>query len=1020
MFLKYLDIYGFKSFADKTHVEFADGITALLGPNGCGKSNVVDAIKWVLAENRAKNLRADTMESVIFNGTDTRPPLNIAEVTLTISNENNLLPIDEPEVALKRRLYRSGESEYYINNRQVGPTEIRRLFMDTGVGKSAYSVMEQGKIDQILSSKPEDRRYLFEEAAGISRSKAECAEAERELERARQNMETIQAALSESKRNYETLKVQSEKTIKYRKIKEEIFNNELDIQLLKLKDFIQNQARQTQEKQEISEKRNQIQSEIDAILSTLTENNDKIKEFQAQLNELQQELIKIQAEKNGKSDMAKSLNLEANRIREKIGQLEVHKRAIEERIESLTEEIDEQEADLHDKTRQLEDVRKNIDTFKESIDTAANQITENAKKISESEAEIESLNDNRAEFQKQLESITEDIVTELDARLRDSGFSASASRKAKEELDVLIGKLKVFAEGRKNIFSDFSRIKGHSESENISFAEDAVSVMSEISSLVSKIEVAVSDYSKTTPSFIDEFLSPEGIITKKREIDRNISENLERIKTIRERIETFKKENANLSVKIEEYKETLSNLRVSEGQMSAQISAAKNSGELLKRNLASEQNSLRTTDEELFNETRRQDDVQEQIEDIQSVLSQIERRGSECAEKMSEIDIEIKQCSSSVSGKSELLEKKREEQRKCQAQFEQLTLNLVTNENDIKNIKQNFIETHSRDLMEFEERMYEINTSSAVLRESLSKLREEFKGLGQVNLMAPEEFAEQKERYEKLQENFDDTKNSMENLLRISEEIKSKSTEIFLTTYNQIKKNFHNMFRRLFGGGRGELKLSDPQNVLTSGIDIFAQPPGKKLENIALLSGGEKTMTAVALLFATYQVRPSPFCLLDEIDAALDDRNVTSFVQALRAFGKLSQYIVITHNKKTVMGVSTMLGVTMQESGVSKIIAMRSDVDIKTGAVIDEEDTFVDEDVEVDENAVVPPRPPKRIYNDDGTITDPVIVKHRKELKEAQRKAREEEKAAKEAEKARLAAQEQALVADSSSEEGDK
>ena len=246
MFLKSLDIFGFKSFADKTHVEFADGITALLGPNGCGKSNVVDAVKWVLAENKAKNLRADTMESVIFNGTETRPPLNIAEVTLTLANENGLLPLDDTEIALKRRLYRSGENEYYINNRQVGPTEVRRLFMDTGVGKAAYSVMEQGKIDQILSSKPEDRRYLFEEAAGISRSKAEVAEAERELERTRQNLAQIEVALAENKRSYETLKVQSEKTIKYRALKEDIFNFELDIQLLKLKDSVQNQARQTQ------------------------------------------------------------------------------------------------------------------------------------------------------------------------------------------------------------------------------------------------------------------------------------------------------------------------------------------------------------------------------------------------------------------------------------------------------------------------------------------------------------------------------------------------------------------------------------------------------------------------------------------------------------------------------------------------------------------------------------------------------------------------------------------------------
>ena len=205
MFLKSLDIHGFKSFADKTHIDFAEGITALLGPNGCGKSNVVDAIKWVLAENRSKNLRAEKMEDVIFNGTEKRPALNTAEVTLTLSNENGLLPLDDSEIAITRRLYRSGDQEYFINQRPAGPTEIRRLFMDTGVGKAAYSVMEQGKIDQVLSSKPEDRRYLFEEAAGISRSKAECAEAERELEKTRINMQQIEISLNEIKRKIEPI-----------------------------------------------------------------------------------------------------------------------------------------------------------------------------------------------------------------------------------------------------------------------------------------------------------------------------------------------------------------------------------------------------------------------------------------------------------------------------------------------------------------------------------------------------------------------------------------------------------------------------------------------------------------------------------------------------------------------------------------------------------------------------------------------------------------------------------------------
>lgn len=998
MFLKYLDIFGFKSFADKTHVEFADGITALLGPNGCGKSNVVDAIKWVLAENKAKNLRADTMESVIFNGTETRPPLNIAEVTLTISNENGLLPLEDSEVAIKRRLYRSGESEYYINNRQVGPTEIRRLFMDTGVGKAAYSVMEQGKIDQILSSKPEDRRYLFEEAAGISRSKAEVAEAERELERTRQNLAQIQIALSENKRSYETLKNQSEKTTQFRKLKEDIFNYELDIQLLKLKDFVQNQARATQSKEEIAEKRNAVQAEIDEILNTLTENSDKIKELQSKMGELQMELVKIQTEKTNKLDQQKILTEQARTIREKIGTLELKQRSIQERIDDINDEIGEQDADLHSKTKQLDDVKKNIESFTENIQSSQEQITENDEKTEAGEEEISSLDNERGQFQKDLESITEDIVTELDAKLKDSGFSSAASKKAKEELDGAVEKLKIYAEGRRNIFTDYAAYKGHTEKENETFAKDAIKALDEVTNLTVKIQESVDSYSKTVPDFIDDFLSPEGIITKKRSIDRMISENLQKIQSIRERIETYKAENAALSAKINEYRETLGKLRVSEAQMQQQIFNAKQTAEILKRNLASEQNSLKQNEEELYAEQRSQEDLGERIEDLQSALSVIEKRGQECAERMSEVDSEIKQRNTSDSGKKNALEKKREEQQKYQAQYEKLTLDLVTSENDIRNIKQNFQETHSRDLMEFEERMYKITTPSAVLREKLSESRKGLADLGQVNLMAVEQFAEQKERYEKLQSSFDDTNKSLENLLRVSEEIKSKSTELFVSTYNKIKKNFHNMFRRLFGGGRGELRLTDPQNVLTSGVDIYAEPPGKKLQNIALLSGGEKTMTAVALLFATYQVRPSPFCLLDEIDAALDDKNVGSLVQALMSFAKLSQYIVITHNKKTAAGAKTLLGVTMQESGVSKIVQFKFGTDLTKDSLdspLDKADDFVEEEVEPEKDVVIIPRPPKRIHNEDGTISDPVIEKHNRELKEAAKKAREEAKAAK-------------------------
>ncbi len=987
MFLKCLDIFGFKSFADRTHIEFADGITALLGPNGCGKSNVVDAVKWVLAENKAKNLRADTMESVIFNGTETRPPLNIAEVTLTIANENGLLPLEDSEIALKRRLYRSGESEYYINNRQVGPTEIRRLFMDTGVGKAAYSVMEQGKIDQILSSKPEDRRYLFEEAAGISRSKAECAEAERELERTRQNLAQIEVALIENKRSYETLKVQSEKTIKYRQFKDDIFNCELDIQLLRLKDFTQDKARQETTKKELEEKRTAVQKEIEEIQAALFENNDKIKDLQTKMNFLQVELAKVQTEKTNKLQRAQEYNLQANQIKEKIGILEVKQNSIQEKIDTFNEEIDEREADLHSKNRQLDSVKQNIESFTQNITSSSAKITENDTLAAKSADEIEELNRQIADYQKQLGEITEDIVKELDAKLKDSGYSSNAAKSAKEEVENSLAKLKIFAEGRKNIFSDYASITGHSESENEKLIQDAIKAFEEISSISVNIEEAVSKYEKAMPDFIEDFTSPEGIITKKRGIDSKILDINSQIEKINERIASYKSENGELVKKINEYRETLNQLRVTEASMAQAIFGVKQNVEILRRSLVSEQNNLRQNQEEFEQEQRRRDELNEQIIDVQSELAAIEHRGQKCADEMSEINSEIVRCNSSVSGTQNKLDKKQEEQRKIQSQYEKLAMDLVTSDNDIRNIKQNFIDTHSRDLMEFEERMYKITTSSAVLREKLAKSREELKALGSVNLMAPEEFGEQKERYEKLQASYDDTNKSLENLIRVSEEIKTKSTEMFLDTYNKIKKNFHNMFRRLFGGGRGELRLVDPQNVLTSGIDIYAEPPGKKLQNIALLSGGEKTMTAVALLFATYQVRPSPFCLLDEIDAALDDKNVSSFVTALRSFAKLSQYIVITHNKKTVMGASTMLGVTMQESGVSKVMTMRLDKEISAEPEESEKE-FIEEDVPPEENVYIPPRPAKRIHNPDGTITDPEIEKFRAEAKEAARKSK--------------------------------
>ncbi len=960
MFLKSLEVFGFKSFADRTRINFADGITALLGPNGCGKSNVVDAVKWVLGEQAAKTMRAEKMEDVIFNGTETRKPLNVAEVSLTIANDNGLLPLDVSEIAIKRRLYRSGESEYYINNTQVKLKDVRELFWDTGVGKAAYSVMEQGKIDQILSSKPEERRYLFEEAAGITRFKVKRAEAERKLERTEENMRQVEGILGEVKRSYDSLKIQADKTITFRSLKEEIFNFELDIQLLRLKGFTQDKSRKEEDLESITAKRDEARSEIDAINTSVAEHMDEVNAMQSSLIAMNQEIFGLAAEQRGKQEQVKLLTERQNEARTKISLLEGRKRTTGEQVENLRDEVDEQEAALHDIQKRLSDIAQNILSFEQNIALAGNRITENDRRSADYEKNIVALDEKRSELQKKLEAITEDIVTELDSRLKDAGYSVKEQKVCQEKVGQLIAQLKVLSSGKKALFSDFSVIDDHSQNDIKSFTQQAVDAFTEAEKMLLLLEEAFESYKKSSPMFLDEFLSPEGIITKKRHIDSDIQNNRDEVASIRSDIASLKAENTSLAVKIDEYRTTLEKLRISQAQMKTQIQSAEDQMRILKRELASQEAALRELENELYNEQKRFDELQDQIIDMEGEIASLEHKGRSLTKKLEELEHDISSRNKDVSGKQDLIQKKTAELGKYQVQLEKLHLDMATFETEIRNIKDNFRETHSRDLMEFEERMFVITVPPAELREKLAVSRQKLKDLGSVNLMAPEEFAETKERYDFLSAQLSDLVKARDDLKRITEEIRAESTELFLATYNKIKKNFHNMFRRLFGGGRAELRLVDPQNVLESGVEIYAQPPGKKLENIALLSGGEKTMTAISLLFATYMVRPSPFCLLDEIDAALDEQNVIRFVHTLREFANVSQYIVITHNKKTVTGAGTMLGVTMEESGVSKVITIRLENESGPAASLPDIEPFEEEEVEEEKDVFIPPHPPKR------------------------------------------------------------
>jgi len=926
MFLKRLTILGFKSFADRTEIEFSDGITALLGPNGCGKSNVVDAVKWVLGEHAIKSLRAEKMEDVIFNGTEARKPLNVAEVTLSIANESGLLPMDMPEIEIKRRLYRSGESEYFINGAHVRLKDIRELFWDTGIGKAAYSVMEQGKIDQLLSSKPEERRYLFEEAAGITRFKERGAEAERNLAKTEENVRQIELILNEVKRSHDNLKIQSEKTLKYRALRDEIFNYELDIQLLRLKNFKYEKDEQGETLKRRTADRDGIRAEMEAENKALETNMDEVNSMEARLVELQKNIYGLALEKNARENEIRLFNEQRSENKIKIGQNEEREKQAVQKIEELNNDAAGQDTVVGDLRKQCESIGENIRSFEENIQLAASHISENEKEVHRAEDEIHNIEKEITALEKDLAKITDDIVTELDAGLKKAGYSAAERRSAEEALRETLGRLRTVLGGRETLLRDLAAAadaSGIDAQEIKRIVENIANSLAEAAADAEKAEVLYQSYREHSPSFIDEFLAPQGIITKKRALDAQIRSAKDSIEERRQRTKTLRGENINLLAKIDEYRATLENLKVNRAQMNARAQSAEEQARLIRRELSGQEALLKNIRDELSLNRKRLEEIDGRIAAIHGEIKGIEEKTAAFTLELEKLEKDIRKRNDNVAGKKEIINKRMTELSKVQEALEKIHLELAQTETEIKNIQENFRETHSRDLMEFEERIFTITAAPAELREKLSSARGKMKELGSVNLMAPEEFEETKQRYDFLTNQMADLEKARKDLEDLTTEIRQESSALFLETYNRIKKNFHNMFRRLFGGGRAELLLSDPNHVLESGIEIFAQPPGKKLEHLSLLSGGECSMTAVALLFATYMVKPSPFCLLDEIDAALDEQNVGRFVHLLREFSDTSQFIIITHNKKTVTGAGTLLGVTMEESGVTKLIAVR-------------------------------------------------------------------------------------------------
>ncbi|MBN2443833.1 MAG: AAA family ATPase [Spirochaetales bacterium] len=923
MFLKTMEIFGFKSFPERVRIEFPRGISALIGPNGCGKSNVVDSIKWVLGEQSTRTLRASRMEDVIFNGTETRKPLNVAEVELTIVNENGLLPLDVAEISVKRRLFRTGESEYYINTKMVRLKELKELFYDTGVGKSAYSIMEQGKIDQILSNKPEERRYIFEEAAGITKYKMRGMEADRKLQKTEENIQQAQTILAEVKRSYETLKVQAQKTESYRNLNEKIFDLEVKTRLLKLRELYEDKGKLEKELENESKNRMTFQKDIDGLNELMEKNIDIVNTMESRLVENQKSLYGIDIEKNNKESQIRIIKERIGELERKIESDKAREKVCHEKIAMFKEDYEKKTASLTDLDNHIKEIEQNIINFKKDITHFSEKIKNNDQEIINGENAIVVCDKEIENFTTELRKITDDIVTQLDEKLHETEYSMQERQKIEKNIDDLLGTIKIQISGKSAMLSDMSKLTEIKKAEMVKVVDSTISLVEEVSTKVEQLLSLFSQYKLSTPSFIDEFLAPEGIITKKREIDQELLARQEQISTIKSRIKAINAENKSLSTKIEEYRKTLEDLNINKARKQTQKTGFENDLKRIEKDIAEQERFLLENQKEIEQTTQTMNQIKENILNLEKEKQELAQKESALTKELAEIEKEINSKNKNLTSHEQNLKSMMNKLLSVQSKLEHIQMRSAEINVEIKNVYSNFNEHYSRDLAEFESEMHEINTPAKEIRDSITDLKESLKNCGQVNLMAPEEFQEVKERYDFLTGQLDDLHKAQQDLSRITSEIRTESSDLFLKTYNQIRKNFHSMFRRLFGGGRAELRLTEPENVLESGIEIMAQPPGKNLESIALLSGGERSLTGVALLFATYMVRPSPFCILDEIDAALDEENVNRFINILAEFSKETQFIIITHNKKTITGTEALFGITMEESGVSKIITVR-------------------------------------------------------------------------------------------------
>ena len=1179
MYLKRLEMQGFKSFADKTVLEFMPGITAVIGPNGSGKSNISDSIRWILGEQSMKSLRGTKTQDIIFAGTQSRKSLGFAEASLVFDNTDGTLPIEYSEVTVTRKIYRSGETGYYINKAPCRLKDVVELFMDTGIGRDGYSIIGQGKIDEILSNKSEDRRHIFEEAAGIVKYRSRKEETEKKLEQTKLNLLRINDILTEIEGNLEPLQMQADKAKKYLNLKEELKNIEVGLFIYNIEKYRQALEELTSDEEIMNSTLNQEEGKLEKIKILKEELKDRIDEITLQIEnmqnigfesqkeieklnsninlaeakiknnientELYQKEIKELEEKieNLKQDIEQKQNKKDN-LKQNKEKFENELKAKEEELKKLTEKLSSKEIEIEAKKKQVEEnidkkyelqteistqtanidniekrqkqIKQEIDTNilnldrtrmkREDIAKGFYQIENNRNKVLKS---IENIDSRKQEIDKKIKEFDLQIINNTnDMRMKQSRYNFLVETEKEKEgyiksvksLLIDCEKIKELGKGmhgvlaniisvpseyetaiemclgaslqnivtdteedakklvehlRKNnlgraSFLPITSVKGKkldsikgkkigvvgvasdlvkfdkkyeqiifsllgrtvvvdnmqnainlAKENNYSFriitiegdvinpsgaitggsvAKKTVNILGRsreievlekelkgLKNKISKLEEDKEKYVDSSENIIEEVQSLEKQLqeidityaTEKQRIisiDENIEQIQNRIDKLKEEVEkTEKSKNETLASKqknkeciekmskqneedqkiIDEFsnanKESqkyiddlnldITNLKISVSSFNESEVSIQEMTEMIMKEIETHTKNKNNKSLQIKNAILENDKLKIEIENTKQEIEKVKSKVSNSGENIDKMKKERIE-------KNEKLSKKEEEQTEQFKRIEELKAHITKIE-----VKKTKTEEDITDVINKMWEEYELTPNNAgeyqkpenvaVTQRRVNVLRTDIKELGSVNVDSIEEYKKLKDRYDFMCEQRLDLEDTMSKLRKVIQDMTETMKQQFKEKFEIINKNFGEVFKELFGGGMAEVTLTDEENILECGIDITVQPPGKKLQNMTLLSGGEKAFTAIALLFAILKINPAPFCVLDEIEAALDDVNVYRYAEYLKKFAKETQFLVITHRKGTMEAADTVYGVTMEEKGISKLLSMK-------------------------------------------------------------------------------------------------